>query len=166
MYFHSGSQGYRVCVLAILVLQPHSRVWALLVGVHVHYVADITSFIHAWWFRSFLFLTLFTCFWNESLSTKSSTPPAPSWCGMSNWAAIFIVALSNFPRALRPNPRISMCLSTSSKGILPHHKWFSFPCFVKGGAVVGKPVPLSKHHVLKNVAALMFLDRSFTDLSL
>ena len=34
----------RIVSLAILVLQPRSRTWALLVGVHVHYVADITFF--------------------------------------------------------------------------------------------------------------------------
>ena len=36
----------RIVSLAILVLQPRSRTWALLVGVHVHYVADITFFFY------------------------------------------------------------------------------------------------------------------------
>ena len=31
---------------------------------------------------------------------------------------------------------------------------------------MGRPVPLSKHHVRKKVADLMFLDRSFKDASL
>ncbi len=108
-------------------------------------------------YRLFLLLrllTLLTCFWNASLSTKSFSPPAPSWCGMSNCAACRIVSLSSFPRALRPIPLNRTCLLMSSKGILPHHKWLSLPWFVVGGVVVGKPLPLSRHHVLRNVASL------------
>ncbi len=97
------------------------------------------------------------------LQNLRSILAAPSWCGMSSCAAIFTVFVSNFPKALSPSPRTSMCLSTSSIGILPHHKWFNFPWFVVGGVVVGRPVPLFKHHVLKKVAVLMFFDRSFKD---
>ena len=59
-----------------------------------------------------------------------------------------------------------MWLSTSPIGILPHHKWFNLPWLVVGGIVVGKPVPLSKHHVRKKVADLMFKDRSLSVASL
>ena len=88
-------------------------------------------------------LTLLMCFWNAFLSVKSSSPPAPSWCGISSCAASLMVSLSCFPSALSPTPLINTCLWRSSKGILPHHRWVSFPWAEVGGVVVGSSGQLS-----------------------
>ena len=84
-------------------------------------------------------LTLRTCFWNASLSVKSSSPPAPTWCGILSLAAKFKVVWSNFPVASNPTSLISMWLDTASIGIFPHHRWFIRAYFVEGGVVVGSP---------------------------
>jgi hypothetical protein len=60
-----------------------------------------------------------------------------------------IVSVSSFPKALNLTPLMSMCLSTSSNGIIPHHRCFILPWLVDRGVVVGNsPLPLSRHHVL------------------
>ncbi len=67
-------------------------------------------------------LTLRTCLWNTSLSVKSSSPPAPTWCGNLSLAAKYKVAWSSLPVASNPTSLIRMWLIRHS-----FHWYFSPP---------------------------------------